>query len=139
MSTDDWIGLAPTMIDLKNYRVLDVLVFAIGFWSLYRVVITIRARARTTQLHGPRAKSWLFGVSKEVFEGDSGVLYEKWAQTYGPVFQVPGPMGGRLTVLMDPKAITQYLANTRSYFKRSFTRKFLEDLVRNLLRSGPRK
>lgn len=120
------------MLDLMSVRALDALAFAAGSWLLYRVVTIVRARARTTKLQGPPAKSWLFGVSKEVFDGDSGALYENWAQTYGSVFQVPGPLGDRRTVLMDPKAIAHYFSKANTFVKLSFARKFSESVVRSI-------
>lgn len=96
---------------------------------MYRLWQIARARARTTKLPGPTHKSWLFGVSKDVFEGDSGALFEGWAQTYGTVFQVPGPFGSRRTVLIDPKAAAHYFARTNTYIKNSLAREFIADIV----------
>ena len=114
---------------LLNIRALDVLAFTASSWLIYRVYKITRARARTTKLAGPPAKSWLFGVSKEVFDGDNGELYESWANTYGPVFQVPGPLGDRRTVITDPKAVAHYFAKSYTYIRNSFGRKLVENLV----------
>lgn len=121
----------------SDLRVFNALIFAICLWLLYCVVSAIKARTRTTKLRGPGAKSWLFGVAKEVFEGDSGALYESWTQIYDPVFQVLGPMRERRTMLMDPKAISRCFFRTNTYVKPSFAKKFTEGLVRSKHKNYP--
>lgn len=118
------------MPSLMNIRALDALALVAGLWLIYQAIKIARARARTTKLPGPQAKSWFFGVSKEVFDGDNGALFESWAQAYGSVFQVPGPLGDRRTVLTDPKAVAHYFAKSNTYIKTSFAKKLTEDLVR---------
>lgn len=114
------INLGPT----------DALALLSCVWLTYRIVKITRSRARTTKLTGPPSKSWFFGVSKEVFEGDNGALYEAWAQTFGPVYQVAGPLGERRVVLLDPKAIAHFYAKTYIYVKDSFAKQLTEELVR---------
>lgn len=118
------------MIDFfLSIRALDALAIGAGSWLLFRIYQIARARARTTKLPGPTHRSWLFGVTKDVFKGDSGSLYEAWAQTYGTVFQVPGPLGSRQTVLIDPKGIASVFARINTYTKNDLAKTFIEDLV----------
>ena len=117
------------MVDLLSFRALDALALGVGSWLIYHLYLVARARARTTKLPGPTHRSWLFGVTKDVFEGDSGALYEAWAHTYGTVFQVPGPLGSRYTVIIDPKAVAHYFAQINTYIKTDLTKTFTEDLV----------
>lgn len=117
------------MLYLLSSKLVYALTGVAGCWLLCYIVSAFRVRAHTTKLRGPPALSWFFGVTKEIFEGDSGALYENWARTYGPVFQVPGPLGERRTVLMDPKAITHYFSKTNTYVKLSFAKKYTESLV----------
>ncbi|KAI5117593.1 hypothetical protein M0805_004044 [Coniferiporia weirii] len=114
-----------------NLNAVDLFVLAIGSWALYKVSQTVRTRSRTTKLRGPPASSWFLGVSKDTFKGDSAaVLFEKWADKYGPVFQIPGPLGSRRTVLTDPKAIAHfYSKETFGYVNSTFTKQAITNLV----------
>ncbi|KAL5488445.1 hypothetical protein ACEPAI_6563 [Sanghuangporus weigelae] len=106
------------MIDFSTLSYLDVFLLAID---------------ETTKLKGPPSSSWIFGVTKEVFKGDSGALYEQWAKEYGPVYQIPTPLGGRRTILTDPKAVAYF------YSKETFTcvqSNFSKRLIENLLGRG---
>ena len=76
-------AMAISLSNPLNLRTVGTVSLLAGFWLLYKIVQTTRARARTTKLPGPPAKSWLFGVSKEVFDGDASVLFENWAKQYG--------------------------------------------------------
>ncbi|THH01154.1 hypothetical protein EW145_g6961, partial [Phellinidium pouzarii] len=114
----------------SRFSKLDLFLFAVGSWILLRLSQTARARAKTTKLHGPPASSWLFGVSKEVFKGDSGALFEKWADEYGPVYQIPGPFGSRRTVLTDAKAIAHfYSKETFTFVNSTFTKNAIANLI----------
>jgi hypothetical protein len=109
---------------------LDVALLGVATWLAYRLVTTVRRRLHTTRLNGPPASSWLYGVSKEVFVGDSGTLYEGWMDEYGAVFQVPTVMGSRRTMLCDPRAIAHvYARETNIYMKNSFAKAFIENIV----------
>lgn len=110
-------------------RPVDALVLSICLWLTYRIVKTVRSRARTTKLNGPPQKSWLFGVTKEVFDGDNGAIYEAWEKAYGSIFQILGPLGERRIVLTDPKAIAHYYAKPDIYVKDDFIKAQTEDLV----------
>ena len=82
-----------------------------------------------TKLTGPPSKNWLFGVSKEVFDGDNGAIYEAWASEYGPVYEIAGPLGERRVVLTDPKAIAHCYAKPDTYVKDDFFKAQSEYLV----------
>ncbi|KAI5117516.1 hypothetical protein M0805_009524 [Coniferiporia weirii] len=113
-----------------DLNVIDIFFLAVGTWALYKLSQTARMRAKTTKLRGPPASSWLFGVSKDVFTGDSATLYEKWADEYGPVYQVPGPFGSRRTVLTDAKAVAHfYSKETFGYVGSKFQKQAVSSLV----------
>ncbi|KAI5117520.1 hypothetical protein M0805_009528 [Coniferiporia weirii] len=120
----------PTNIPF-NLSVVDVFGLAIGSWLLYKLSQTARMRAKTTKLRGPPASSWFFGVSQEVFQGDSAAAYyEKWADEYGPVYQIPGPLGSRRTVLTDAKAIAHfYSKETFGYVNSTFSKIAISNLI----------
>ena len=114
-----------------NLRTVDTVGLLAGSWLLYKIVQTARARARTTKLPGPPAKSWLFGVSKGIFDGDTGELFEIWAKQYGDVFQIPAALGRWRTILIDPKAVSHYFnKSTQTYIKTDFIKQLVADVVR---------
>lgn len=113
-----------------NLRALDALLLSVGVWTVYKLLQAWRSRAKTTKLPGPPAENWLFGVSRKIQTGDSGVLFEQWAKEYGPVFQVPGAFGKRRTVILDPKALTHFFNKQGfGYVNSPFGRKMLARLV----------
>ncbi|KAJ7209386.1 hypothetical protein B0H12DRAFT_961696, partial [Mycena haematopus] len=62
-------------------------------------------------LRGPPSMSFVFGHTREMMSAPSPAdLYDDWAQKYGSVFQVKGPMGSERIVLCDPKAIAHLYA-----------------------------
>ncbi|KAJ7438339.1 cytochrome P450 [Mycena latifolia] len=64
-----------------------------------------------TLLQGPPSPSFVFGHTKEIMEAQSPAdLYDKWAQTYGSVYRVHGPLGTERFVVCDPKAIAHVYA-----------------------------
>lgn len=110
---------------------IDIALAAAGAWLLYKLSQAVRMRAKTTKLRGPSASSWLFGVSREVFQGDSGAILENWAEEYGVAYQIPTALGSRRTVLFDPRAIAHfYSKETFGYIQNSFTKKAIANLVR---------
>ena len=112
---------------------VDLGLLAVSVWLIYKLVVTVRRRLHTTRLNGPPASTWFFGVSREVFVGDSGTLYEGWMDKYGVVYQIPTAMGSRRTVLCDPKAIAHfYNKTTNVYVRSSFSKKLTENIVRNI-------
>ena len=59
------------------------------------------------------------------------MLFESWAKQYGNVFQIPGPLGQRRTVLVDPKAVAHYFGKSAQiYVKSNFGRQIIADVVR---------
>ncbi|THH07480.1 hypothetical protein EW145_g3350 [Phellinidium pouzarii] len=115
---------------LSSFSNVDIFLIAVGSWFLYRVSQTARARTKTTKFSGPLASSWVFGVSKDISEGDSGAIYEKWADDFGPVYQIPGPFGSQCTVLMDAKSIANfYSKETFTYVNDSFSKQAISSLV----------
>ncbi|KAH8115692.1 cytochrome P450 [Phellopilus nigrolimitatus] len=115
---------------LSNLSSVDLFLLTTGAWLAYKVAQTVRMRSKMTKLHGPPASSWLFGVSKDVFLGDSGEIYEKWAEEYGPVYQIPGPFGSRRTVLVDAKAIAHYYSKeTFVYVHSTFAKQAISNII----------
>ncbi|KAF8587462.1 cytochrome P450 [Ramaria rubella] len=73
----------------------------------------------STKLLGPPSESWIFGVSKKVFEAkDSALLFEEWAEQYGSVFRIPEALGSSRIILCDPKAIAYFYTTGATSFKR---------------------
>lgn len=75
--------------------------------------------------------SFVFGFYRYIQEQDSpGLVYEKWAEEYGPAFIVPGPFGSRRIVICDPKANAHfYSRETYGYVQTKLARVFIENLV----------
>ncbi|KAL5512215.1 hypothetical protein ACEPAG_3500 [Sanghuangporus baumii] len=118
------------MISFSNLSCLDVFLLVVGSWMLYKLIQAVRLRFKTTKLKGPPSSSWIFGVTKEVFKGDAGELYEQWAKEYGPVYQIPTPLGGRRTILTDPKAVAHfYSKETFTYVQSNFSKRIIENLL----------
>lgn len=125
------------MIMDLTIRPVDVFLLAIGFFFVYKVHQAIRARARTTKLPGPPAKSWLFGVSKDMFSGDHGDLYEEWERDHGAVYHVPAFAGSMAVVVYDAKAISHfYSMEGWSYTRPPIRKRNVFNLVCRY--SGPR-
>ncbi|KAH8115577.1 cytochrome P450 [Phellopilus nigrolimitatus] len=114
----------------SNLSSADFILIVIGAWLIYKFSQAVRMRTKMTNLRGPPASSWLLGVSKDVFLGDSGALYEKWAEEFGPVYQIPGPFGSRRTILTDAKAIAHfYSKETFVYVNSAFAKQVLSNLI----------
>ena len=61
---------------------------------------------------------------------DVGAQYEKWAEEYGGVYEVPTVLGGRKIILCDPKAIAHFFGGGPStYILTPFGRIATENLV----------
>lgn len=118
------------MYALLNLRALDALCAAVGSWLVYKILLGARSRARTTLLRGPPAKNWFFGVSKQVLDGDAAKMFEDWTKEYGPVFQIPRPLGARQIVLTDPKAVAHfYSKESTTYMKSEFIKAIITSVV----------
>lgn len=117
------------MVYVNNLRAFDALGLVLGSWLVYKIWRIARSRANTTKLSGPPATSWLFGVTKDVFDGDAGDIFENWTKQYGSVFQIPGPLGERRLILTDPKAIAHCWAKTFTYHKTRVSKQTTINLV----------
>lgn len=113
-----------------SFTPANVFLLAASIALVYKVTRILHARARTTQLRGPAASSWLFGVSKDTRLGDSGELYEAWANEYGSVYHVPAVAGSKKVVVTDPKAVAHVFAHdTFTYVQTPVTKRALESFV----------
>ncbi|KAJ7180585.1 cytochrome P450 [Mycena filopes] len=66
---------------------------------------------RRVRIPGPPSPSFIFGHTQEILHSLSPAdLYDSWAQTYGGVFQLSGPLGTDRLILCDPKAIAHVYA-----------------------------
>jgi hypothetical protein len=125
------------MAPVQQLGMLDV-VFYIGIaWVTFRLFTATRARwsgIQTTPLRGPSRKSLIFGVSREVnLAEDPAILYEQWANEYGPAYWVPRAFGNYKIMLMDPKAIAHfYSKETLGYVQTKPSKMFIEALVSKL-------
>ena len=106
----------PAIMITENLTSLDLLLFAISVWLIYKSFYAIRLRMHTTRLNGPPTPSWLYGVTEQILTNDSGTYFEKWMEKYGLVFQIPGALGYRRTVLCDPKAIAHFYAKETTVY-----------------------
>lgn len=75
-----------------------------------------------------------FGMSKSLQDAQDGSpIIEKWAEKYGPAFQIPIAIGGNQFVLCDPKAFSHfYSKETYKYVQNPTLRMFIEHMVRRL-------
>lgn len=110
---------------------LPLLLLAMGVGGLvYSLSRTLSGKAKTTKLLGPLSRSWLFGVLRELDKEDSGILYERWAESYGHVYQVPGAFGCPRVILFDPRAISHFLSkDTYGYVNQANRKRLIEQLV----------
>ncbi|KAJ7186220.1 cytochrome P450 [Mycena pura] len=66
---------------------------------------------RIVRLQGPPSPSFIFGHTQEISESRSPAeLYERWAQQYGSMYEIRGPLGSRRLVICDPRALSHVLA-----------------------------
>ncbi|KAF8521878.1 cytochrome P450 [Hysterangium stoloniferum] len=102
--------------------------------SICYVVLTIIRRiiasSWETKLPGPPPESWLFGVSKKLFESpDDSLLWEQWLGEYGPIYRIPLPLGNSRVVVCDPTAVAYFYARETVNFRmRPLTKIFVERL-----------
>ena len=78
----------------------------------------------TTRLGGPLSKSFIFGLSKQLFDApDLGAVYSDWEKAYGSTYEIPGSLGSKMLVLGDPKAIAHFFVrDTSTYYQPRITR-----------------
>ncbi|KAJ6496845.1 cytochrome P450 [Mycena vulgaris] len=86
---------------------------------------------REVRLQGPPSHSFLFGHTKEIMGSQSPAdLYDGWAQTYGSVYRVRGPLGTDRIVVCDPKAIAHvYALDSWKYCHTPLARRQLSSLT----------
>ena len=115
---------------------LSMMMMGISFftWTLIRLVRTPYRRTRTTRLNGPSSRNLLLGFPEFFTSHDSSEIYERWAEEYGAVYQVPSVLGATRIVLYDPKAIAHFYAKeTTTYILTSLGRFLTSMVVRCLL------
>ncbi|KAJ7803784.1 cytochrome P450 [Mycena olivaceomarginata] len=84
---------------------LDAL-YALVPLAVYWIIKYMQA----VHLQGPPSPGFVFGHTKQIMESSNPAeLYDRWAQTYGGVFQVRGPLGTIRLVVCDPRALSHVL------------------------------
>lgn len=84
---------------------LDAL-YALVPLAVYWIIKYMQA----VHLQGPPSPGFVFGHTKQITESSNPAeLYDRWAQTYGGVFQVRGPLGTIRLVVCDPRALSHVL------------------------------
>lgn len=101
------------------------------FAAVAGIMKCARRRAGATRLRGPPSPSFVYGCAKVVQEADDHALpFEQWANEFGPVYNLPSPMGASVVVVMDPKAIAHiYGRDTYGYHQMPLGRVLLERVV----------
>ncbi|KAG6909218.1 hypothetical protein DXG01_001525 [Tephrocybe rancida] len=122
------------MTPVVELGVTDIVAYSLGAWLVYKILRAASAKWRgvqTTALRGPPSKSFLFGLVRVLRESeDQSVLTEQWANEYGSAFAVPGALGSKRVVIVDPKAVTHfYSKETFGYIQTPLARSFIERLV----------
>ncbi|KAF9256570.1 cytochrome P450 [Marasmius fiardii PR-910] len=126
------------MTPVRELDATHVAVIAIGVYLFHLIVKRRLAATRTvtTPLNGPPRKSLLFGVSGDPeFFKDPGSLYEGWGEEYGSAYTVPTVLGDKRTILLDPKAVSNFYAKETTVYhgtpvtKRFFARFFGKGLL----------
>ena len=96
---------------VHGLRLVDVAYTLGTLYAVLKVAAVVRCRLKTTALRGPPNPSFVWGIGKVLLSApESGAVYEKWAEEYGGVYEVPAALGGRKIVLCDPKAIAHLYA-----------------------------
>ena len=118
-------------ITTRSVAVLDAAAVMVSIWILRATVLAARRKSKTTRLRGPPRTNLIYGVSKDLFKSSTtGSLFEQWTKEYGPVYEVPTPLGGNRIVLCDPKAIAHFCAREPwTYTLLPFIRRFMESFV----------
>ena len=82
-----------------------------------RLYQTHSRRPRTTKLKGPPSKSFLLGVTKDLFDAlDRGAVYSDWEKTYGSTYEIAGTLGSKILVLGDPKAMAHFFSKDTTIY-----------------------
>ncbi|KAK7448083.1 hypothetical protein VKT23_013840 [Stygiomarasmius scandens] len=118
---------------LYALKLSDVLFIALAIWLVSKLISRARRDLHLTPLKGPPRQSLLFGVLKYVNQApDSGAVYEEWASKYGLVYQIPGVLGSKRVVLMDPKAVAHFYAReTTTYVQTGMAKSFITRMFGN--------
>jgi len=120
----------PATLTLATSLNYVLTLFASGY-LVYYVLTFYLHRNKSTPLRGPLSKSYLFGVRWHIGRSpDSGEVYERWAEEYGPVYRIPDVLGMSTVVIADPMAIAHFYAKeTFGYVQTTSMRKMLENMV----------
>lgn len=112
--------------------ILIAFILVLSLWALNGVVRTARRRGISTPLRGPKSKNLIWGLTAYIHQSsDSGEVYEKWADEYGPAYLVPAELGSKRVILCDAKAIAHFFSReTIEYVQTSLSKITLELLVR---------
>ncbi|KAG7096289.1 hypothetical protein E1B28_003736 [Marasmius oreades] len=116
------------MTPVRQLGVADIAIIASIAYLIHLIIKRRRAtKSISTPLKGPPSKSRIFGVTQDPqFFTDSGALYEEWGAKYGSVYTIPMILGRKKTVLLDPKAISNfYVKETSVYVGTPFSKKFI--------------
>ena len=130
--------LVHNLAATHRLRFVDV-AYALGaFYAVLKIAQVTRRRLKTTALRGPPNPSFVWGVDKALLMSpDSGVVYEKWVEEYGGVYEAPLALGGRRIVLCDPKAIAHiYGSESSTYVLTHFGKIATENVVSRDLRKS---
>ncbi|KAF7291763.1 hypothetical protein HMN09_01235900 [Mycena chlorophos] len=119
--------------DIQSLRLTDAAVLLGAVWvltKLIRRVIASRSATKGTRLRAPPRASLLFGVSPILTRADEpAIVFDDWARTYGAVFEIPTPFGGRRVILTDPRAVNHFYASERAvYVKPAMTRRVIGNI-----------
>ena len=121
--------LGPPNLRTNSYMNPNVIIVAILTLVVLAIYRSYR-RPRTTKLRGPPSKSFLFGVTKDLFNScDLSGIYRNWERTYGPVYEMPSSLGSTILVLQDPKAITDLFSkDTTTYHQSRFSKALFKNV-----------
>ncbi|KAF4574399.1 hypothetical protein EYR40_005882 [Pleurotus pulmonarius] len=113
---------------LSQLGTTDVLYLLGGAWVVSYTVSRLlrRGTSATTALLGPPSQSWLLGNRALAGVDNEVPILEGWANQYGRIFQIGGPLGSSRIVLCDPKAIAHfYSKETFTYVQTAFAKIFI--------------
>ncbi|KAJ7048685.1 cytochrome P450 [Mycena amicta] len=120
------------MTPVRQLHFTDVLVLVGGVWLAAKIVKRLATRRTTqgTRLNGPPRQHLLFGVSHQLSGAvEPAEVFEEWAATYGPVFEIPTAFWGKRIVLTDPRAVNHFYASERSvYVKTQMNRNIIGNI-----------
>lgn len=78
----------------------------------------LRRKRSRLRLQGPPSASWIFGVSKDLFQAmNVSPTFVVWSKTYGPAYKIPLSLGDEAIVLVDPKAISTFFERDTSVYQ----------------------